>query len=876
MGIYRRPEDDPKYNPKNPRAIRIQQYPGGGLQGGGGGTVGGGTGRITVQDDESNTVVGDVETLQFEADTFVISTPGSSIAKVDLQNVILADGSVPFTGDQSIGDNFLTDLSDPINDQDAATKFYVDNAIAQSRDFKDSVRVATTTAGTLATSFEDGDTVDGVVLATGDRILIKDQAAAATNGIYTVNASGAPTRATDADTDVEVTPGFIVAVEEGTANADKLFMLVTSGPITLGATALNFAPYGVAGLPSGAAGGVLDGTYPNPGLAAGVAGAGLTETSDVLSVNVDNSTIEINSDTLRVKDAGITNAKLANMAEARIKGRASGAGTGAPQDLTGTQATVILDAVVGDSGSGGTKGLVPAPSAGDAAAGKFLKADGTWAVATATPSGAAGGVLDGTYPNPGLAASVAGDGLTETSNVLSVNVDNTTIEITGDTLNVKAGGIGPTQLAATAVSPGSYTNADITVDADGRITSATSGSSSFGSKWNDITDPDGDLELTMQDHLSTFTYNDATGTLSNLFTLQTDEDDTGTGYLFALRTPGASNTKSPFGVYTKNQSDTNHLSFEIGADGAPSAPIVVSGTVDHTSQRFGAGSFAGVHGSAFGYSADVGGGSAGFGHQASVPGSLSSGFGDFVNISGAGATAVGQAATSAHDGTINLGAKTIAREANSMVVGSEEYPINKIYLGAGHYTGTYPANVTITATTSSNSGSVAANLYLAAGNSTNNATPARVHIRANPLYASDPGFFPAQVDRAVYGATKVLADNTTTTVAEVTVGSNQTASVVVDYQVEVFDGTDVQVETGSFIAQVTNKGGAIANNTITPPTGYPVNITTSGTLAVTWTITAANPALLRVNANSSLTPSTGYPRLTYTLRNLSNQAVTIA
>lgn len=155
-----------------------------------------------------------------------------------------------------------------------------------------------------------------------------------------------------------------------------------------------------SGAPGGSAGGALDGTYPNPGIAASVAGDGLAESTNVLSVNVDGSTLETNSDTLRVKDAGIvaakiasdavvtakildanvTNAKLADMAEATIKGRAAGAGTGAPVDLTATQATAILNAVVGDSGSGGTKGLAPAPGAGDAAAGKFLKADGTYQV----------------------------------------------------------------------------------------------------------------------------------------------------------------------------------------------------------------------------------------------------------------------------------------------------------------------------------------------------------------------------------------------------------------------------------------------------------------------------------------------------------------
>lgn len=71
-------------------------------------------------------------------------------------------------------------------------------------DAKDSVVCATTANGTLATAFENGDTVDGIVLATGNRILIKNQSAPAENGIYTVNASGAPTRATDFDSWTEI------------------------------------------------------------------------------------------------------------------------------------------------------------------------------------------------------------------------------------------------------------------------------------------------------------------------------------------------------------------------------------------------------------------------------------------------------------------------------------------------------------------------------------------------------------------------------------------------------------------------------------------------------------------------------------------------
>lgn len=89
-----------------------------------------------------------------------------------------------------------------------------------------------------------------------------------------------------------------------------------------------------------------------------------------------------------IPDDSVNNTKLSNMSQATIKGRASGAGTGDPTDLTGTQATAILDPMIGDSGAGGTKGLAPAPAAGDAAAGKFLNAGGTYSV----PPGTGGGL----------------------------------------------------------------------------------------------------------------------------------------------------------------------------------------------------------------------------------------------------------------------------------------------------------------------------------------------------------------------------------------------------------------------------------------------------------------------------------------------------
>ncbi|WP_231654898.1 phage tail protein [Ralstonia solanacearum] len=120
-----------------------------------------------------------------------------------------------------------------------ATRQYVDDKVAaelNKLDGKQSVRVATT-AAIAKTGLQ---TIDGVALAAGDRVLVKDQAAApAENGIY-VAAVGIWTRAADADQALEVTPGMLVPVEEGATNGDSLWQLATNGPITIGTTGLAF------------------------------------------------------------------------------------------------------------------------------------------------------------------------------------------------------------------------------------------------------------------------------------------------------------------------------------------------------------------------------------------------------------------------------------------------------------------------------------------------------------------------------------------------------------------------------------------------------------------------------------------------------------
>lgn len=110
------------------------------------------------------------------------------------------------------------------------------------------VRVATTANGALATAFENGDTVDGVVLATGDRILLKNQTTATENGVYTVNATGAPTRAADFTTGAAtLTGGVIVPVIAGTLNAGTQWQCSNTSAITIGSTSITFTRSTVVG-----------------------------------------------------------------------------------------------------------------------------------------------------------------------------------------------------------------------------------------------------------------------------------------------------------------------------------------------------------------------------------------------------------------------------------------------------------------------------------------------------------------------------------------------------------------------------------------------------------------------------------------------------
>ena len=149
-------------------------------------------------------------------------------------------------GAVSVNSQKITGLADPTADNDAANKGYVDG-VAQGLDVKDSVKATTTSNGTLSSAFANGQTIDGVSLSTNDRILLKDQSTQTENGIYKVNASGAPSRVEDLDTGADAAGAFVF-VEQGTVNAENGFVCTSNkGSAVVGTNNLTFAQFSGAG-----------------------------------------------------------------------------------------------------------------------------------------------------------------------------------------------------------------------------------------------------------------------------------------------------------------------------------------------------------------------------------------------------------------------------------------------------------------------------------------------------------------------------------------------------------------------------------------------------------------------------------------------------
>jgi hypothetical protein len=158
----------------------------------------------------------------------------------DGSNFVKKDGTVTMTGSLNMGSQGITNLAVPSTGSDAANKTYVDSQIANLNsifDSKGSARVASTGNVTLATP---GAAIDGITLSSGDRILLKNQSAPAENGIYVFASAATPlVRATDFDAWSEI-PGGFLAVEEGSTQADTIWLSTSNQGGTLGTTAITF------------------------------------------------------------------------------------------------------------------------------------------------------------------------------------------------------------------------------------------------------------------------------------------------------------------------------------------------------------------------------------------------------------------------------------------------------------------------------------------------------------------------------------------------------------------------------------------------------------------------------------------------------------
>ena len=144
-----------------------------------------------------------------------------------------AASSVAITG------GTITGMPSPSSGTDVTTKTYVDDLVAGLKT-RIITRVATTANLNLSTDLENGDTLDGITLVTGNKILVKDQTNQTQNGIYIVPASGAATRDPDFDTVAELA-GQLVIVQEGSTNADKIYLCTTDNSGSIGSVNITFS-----------------------------------------------------------------------------------------------------------------------------------------------------------------------------------------------------------------------------------------------------------------------------------------------------------------------------------------------------------------------------------------------------------------------------------------------------------------------------------------------------------------------------------------------------------------------------------------------------------------------------------------------------------
>ena len=176
---------------------------------------------------DGNFVVGNGSNFVAESGSTARTSLGlGTIATQAANNVAVTGGSI-------------TGLGDPSSSSDAATKNYVDQAVAGLRT-RIIAEAGTTGNVDLSADLQNGDTIDGVTLVTGDRVLVKDQTDATENGLYLVVASGTASRDPEHDTIAELSGGMVV-VNQGTSNDNKIFLCTTDSDGVIGSSNITYS-----------------------------------------------------------------------------------------------------------------------------------------------------------------------------------------------------------------------------------------------------------------------------------------------------------------------------------------------------------------------------------------------------------------------------------------------------------------------------------------------------------------------------------------------------------------------------------------------------------------------------------------------------------